>query len=51
MLSKIAEIENSKESGPSAELKFVFSENPSQKVMRLVYQVEEIRFFMESLRA
>ena len=46
-LLKIAEIKNSKESGPRAELKFVFSENPSQKVMRLVYQVEESRLFME----
>ena len=38
--TKIAKIENSKESSSSAEVNFVFSQNPPQNILRPVYKIK-----------
>ena len=46
---KIVEIAISKRSRQSYEVKFVFSDNSSQNMLRPVYKIKQSRAFMESL--
>ena len=46
---KIVEIAISKRSRQSYEVKFIFSDNSSQNMLRPVYKIKQSRAFMESL--
>ena len=46
---KVVKIENSKESGPSVKVKFIFSDNPLRNILRPVCKIELRRIFMERL--
>ena len=49
--TKIAEIGNFKEYGPSVEIKYVFSDNPSKITWDQFTKLGQVGFFMEGLTA